>query len=124
MKYAATRKLVLTALVTLASIWPCRSEEPADAGGAWTLFRKGRYDEAAEQFESGKTGDPIRVVGLAQCKLAVGKREEAERILTAADGSQWVVLRAGGPGKEGARVLRADLQDAPGFPAGKTNDNA
>lgn len=40
-----------------------------------------------------------------------------ERILTAADGSQWVVLRAGGPGKEGARVLRADLQDAPGFPA-------
>jgi hypothetical protein len=40
-----------------------------------------------------------------------------ERILTAADGQEWVVLRAGGPGREGARVLHADLKDTPGFPA-------
>lgn len=39
-----------------------------------------------------------------------------ERILTAADGQEWVILSPGGKGKEGARVLRADLTDAPAMP--------
>jgi hypothetical protein len=36
-----------------------------------------------------------------------------ERVFTASDGKQWVVLRDGGHGKDGARVLHADLADTP-----------
>lgn len=39
-----------------------------------------------------------------------------ERIITAADGKEWVVIRASGQNLEGARVLRADLEDAPEMP--------
>lgn len=52
----------------------------------------------------------------AGAPLKQGDVVHRERILTAADGSEWVILTAGGKGKEGARVLRSDLTDAPQYP--------
>lgn len=39
-----------------------------------------------------------------------------ERTMTAADGRKFAILRAGGHGKEGARVLLADLKETPEVP--------
>lgn len=36
-----------------------------------------------------------------------------ERVFTSGDGTEWIVLRAGGHGVEGARVAHADTKDTP-----------
>ena len=48
---------------------------------ARALYFKGRYAEAAERFERIGPQDAASRIGLARCKLATGKRDEAERIL-------------------------------------------
>jgi thioredoxin-like negative regulator of GroEL len=69
------------AAVALLLCLPCARGQESEADAAKALFYKGRYAEAAERFERIAPQDALSRVGLARCKLATGKRDEAERIL-------------------------------------------
>jgi tetratricopeptide (TPR) repeat protein len=59
-------------------------EESADA---WRLLRKGKYAEAREIFECLASDDAKAVQGLSQTLAAVGRYDEAIRLLAAAAGA-------------------------------------
>lgn len=48
------------------------------------LLLKGRYDDAAAAFAKAADINPAAAIGLARCKLATGKRDEAAKVLEAA----------------------------------------
>jgi tetratricopeptide (TPR) repeat protein len=76
-------KSLTLAVIALAGLLSatCSAAEPATAR---SLLLTGRFDEAAEQFAASSTKDPAAVVGLARCKVAVGKQADAEKVLTTA----------------------------------------
>jgi cellulose synthase operon protein C len=69
------------AAVALVWCWPCARAAENEADAARALYLKGRYAEAAERFERIVPQDAASRIGLARCRLATGKRDEAERIL-------------------------------------------
>jgi len=73
------RIAVLLACLTYGA-GPAAAQEVA----ARTLLLKGRYAEAAARFSRDVESDPTAAVGLARCRLAVGKWEEAAEILRVA----------------------------------------
>src|SRR4029434_4424395 len=75
------RASILLTVICFALRAPAQDEGAAPARA---LFLKGRYDEAAERFAGDVERDVAAAVGLARCKLATGKRAEAEAVLRAA----------------------------------------
>src|SRR5262245_29346970 len=75
------RVFILLSFVSLT--FPALGQDEA-AATARALLLKGRYDEAAERYASEAHGDVAAAVGLARCKLATGKRADAEAILQTA----------------------------------------
>jgi tetratricopeptide (TPR) repeat protein len=63
---------------------PTAISDDTTRAAARQWFLQGRYDEAAEQFGKDAEHDPAAVIGLARCRVATGKREQARRLLEAA----------------------------------------
>ncbi|HEX5106412.1 MAG TPA: tetratricopeptide repeat protein, partial [Pirellulaceae bacterium] len=53
---------------------------------ATALLLRGRYDEAAEQYAALASKDPAAAIGVARCRLAVGKSDDAASALATAAG--------------------------------------
>src|SRR5262245_38050406 len=75
------RSMIFLALLCLAL--PAAAQDEA-AAPARALFLKGRWEEAAERFTAEAGRDVAAALGLAQCKLARGKRADAQAALQAA----------------------------------------
>src|SRR5438552_1034701 len=69
-------------VLTVAQI--CASAQDGPERTARSLFLKGRYAEAAERYSRTATTNPIAAIGLAQCRLATGRRDQASELLQAA----------------------------------------
>jgi tetratricopeptide (TPR) repeat protein len=72
-----------TCLATWAAIGP-RACAQIEASTARAMQFRGRFDEAIERYSTAAGHDPAAAIGLARCKLATGKRAEAQLELTAA----------------------------------------
>ncbi len=97
------RCLLLFALLLLGA-------SAAQAEEARTLLLKGRYDEAAAEFAKTADTDSVAAIGLARCKLATGKRDEAAEVLSAA--ALKLPKSAAIRGELGLLVLRRGEHDA------------
>src|SRR5262245_18320748 len=72
------------ALMLLALRSPTAISDDATRAVAQQLFLQGRYEEAAEQFAKDADQNHQASIGLARCRVATGKREQAQRLLEAA----------------------------------------
>src|SRR5437764_558802 len=77
------RDLAATGLILTAAAL-CASAQDAPEKNARSLYLKGRYVEAAECYGEAAATDPAAAIGLAQCRLATGRRDEAQQSLVAA----------------------------------------
>src|SRR5687767_10975181 len=74
---------IAVAIFVLCAAGSARAQQQ-DLAAAQTLLLKGRYDEAADRFAAAVDSDPAAAIGLARCRLSVGKNEEAEAAVKAA----------------------------------------